>query len=110
MRGNQYDGVFTSVYTQLKSAEHTLNLHILINECACACQWFLAEKGTIYKQVKVYNTKVDCINSADKIAKYHSIVHIITMDHTYTTQLWSRIIQLTEDTLNMLQTAPNLLQ
>ena len=96
---------FKSVYAQLEGAGHKPRLHILDNECSRAVQNFLTTQGTTRQNVEAHNHRENAAEPAVKTAKYHIILHIVTLNPNCPIQLWSKMLPQIEDTLNMLRTS-----
>ena len=98
---------FTSIYNELETAGQKQKLQVLENECSRAVQKFLIKKGTVRQNVEAHNHRVNAAEPAVKMAKYHIIAHVSTLDHQCPIQLWSKILPQMQDTLNMLRTSRN---
>ena len=99
---------FTSIYTKLETAGHKPKLHVLDNECSCAVETNLRRKGTARQNVEAHSHRnINAAEPAVKTAKYHIIAHIAMLDHQCPIQLWSKMLQQMQYTLNMLRTSRN---
>ena len=98
---------FKQVYAKLESLGHKPKLHILDNECSRAIQNFLEEKGTRRHHVEPHNHRVNAAEPAVKTAKYHMIAALATLDWSCPIQLWSKMMEQIQDTLNMFRTSRN---
>ena len=98
---------FEEVYNKLEGLGHKPQLHILDNECSKCIQNFLEKKGTKRHNVAPHNHRVNAAEPAVKTAKYHLIVALATLDWNCPIQLWSKMTNKNQDTLNMFRTARN---
>jgi hypothetical protein len=83
---------FTSIYSDLKAIRHKPTLHVLNNECFCAVHNFLTSKDTARQNVEAYHHNANAAEPAVKLAKYHTISHISTLDNDCPIQLWSKML------------------
>ena len=57
--------------------------------------------------MEVRNHKVNAAEPEVKVAKYHIIAHVSTLDHQCPIQLWSKMLPQFQDTLDMIRTSHN---
>jgi hypothetical protein len=78
---------FTSIYGNLEAIGYKPTLHVLNNECSSADHNFLTSKETARQNVETHHHNANAAEPAVKLAKYHIIYHVATLDNDCPIQL-----------------------
>ena len=98
---------YKEVYAKLEALGQRPQLHILDNECSKTIQLYLESQGTKRHHVAPHDHRINAAEPAVKTAKYHLIAALATLDWSCPIQLWSKMLQQVQDTLNMFRTSRN---
>ena len=99
--------VYREIYAKLEALGQKPQLHVLDNECSKCIQNSLESQGTKRHHVAPHDHRINAAEPAVKTAKYHLIVALATLDWSCPIQLWSKMLQQVQDTLNMFRTSRN---
>ena len=91
----------------MESLEHKSKLHIRVNKYSRCIQNFLKKKGTRWHHIAPHNHRINAAEPVIKTSKYHLIMALATLDCSCALQLWSKMMEQIQDTLNMFRTSRN---
>ena len=82
--------VFKEIYEELELRNCKPKLHVFDNQCSKAVKSYIRRENVNIQLVEPYNHRVNAAKPAIKMAKYHIIAGLGTVDVNCPLQLWCK--------------------